>query len=120
MNSPTLTRNQFQALPGSPSRNDNGVPFNNPNFNYHPQLMRSFRDTNSQQQQVLLCYKCNRPGHIARNCFQASQEKARGIECFYCRKIGHRSSECRKKLYDETRQKGEPRQQQINSMQGNQ
>ena len=39
----------------------------------------------------IICYKCGRPGHIAKDC---EQEESKPIQCFSCRGYGHVSHDC--------------------------
>ena len=69
------------------------------------------------------CYKCNKKGHLARNCrsnvpsqrrnYQTdrykpkSNNKQTGIICHYCQKPGHKRPECRKLAKDRSEGKVE-------------
>ena len=39
------------------------------------------------------CFKCNKPGHVAKNCHENNNTQ---IKCFTCNKLGHVSSKCYK------------------------
>ncbi|MQL69600.1 hypothetical protein Taro_001894 [Colocasia esculenta] len=44
-----------------------------------------------------ICFKCNRPGHLAKFCWNKNQHchnHAKPVQCFTCHKIGHISKNC--------------------------
>ena len=41
----------------------------------------------SQQPAILLCFRCNQPGHVQRNCPRLKQ-------CFNCGRMGHLAKDC--------------------------
>ena len=41
------------------------------------------------------CFKCDEPGHLARDCQGMKQEFS--VRCFSCGELGHKSPQCHKK-----------------------
>src|SRR3989440_12612825 len=66
------------------------------------QLMQSSRRNNEYERKnrrydnfdkrEIICYKCNKKGHITTNC-----KNRKDIKCYICGKMGHYASTCRKK-----------------------
>ena len=40
------------------------------------------------------CYKCNRSGHLARDCRQRPEQNQESRECYVCGKRGHLARDC--------------------------
>ena len=45
----------------------------------------------------LICFNCNKPGHLAKFCWNRDQhfhKYVKSVQCFTCHKCGHTSREC--------------------------
>ena len=48
-----------------------------------------------------ICYNCQKPGHLARNCTAKRNDGKDKTEFIYCKKAGHTYDECGKRLRKE-------------------
>lgn len=88
----TSSWGHVHRTPTSPSRNS---------WNIKNSGKSGTSKTNLSRQIHVVCFKCNKTGHIAKDCRQESKAKsARNITCNYCKKQGHVISECRKREHN--------------------
>ncbi|MQL69740.1 hypothetical protein Taro_002042, partial [Colocasia esculenta] len=68
-----------------------------------PHMKRRFQQIHTcqgknQVRNALICFNCNKPGHLAKHCWNRNQnfnKHAKSVQCFHCHKIGHISRDCR-------------------------
>jgi len=97
-----LNTEKFQRGP-MPSRVSAPIPRNGPSQVTHskpnqgiptPRPMDKGKAPDTQRTPSIICFKCQKPGHISNQCT--------AIACFKCHKVGHVSSQCpRRSLYIE-------------------
>ncbi|MQL81587.1 hypothetical protein Taro_014052 [Colocasia esculenta] len=67
-----------------------------------PHMKRRFQQMHTcqgkyQVRNVLICFNCNKPGHLAKDFWNRNQnfiKHAKSVQCFTCHKFGHTSREC--------------------------
>ena len=89
---------QYPQYPQYPNSHQNYVPHQNfrsrqPRPNYtHENQNRASRQNHNQ----IVCYFCQKPGHIRPECYSYKKHKQRQNQdsCTYCNKQGHRADSC--------------------------